>query len=383
MSTFRPTPVLHLHLFGRLTAIREMGLNPDQLTKAFGKRATPGLLTLFQDDRLERLPQGLGDYAGTALENAQEHANTFANVLKKQIALYSELQAEMAVGATSVRKTDTAVANFFVRNLNKLPPIVQRAAGSVLEVTSQAGRLTSGILDLSMGLFGLQQITGRRFGVGPKMFAGTQAGFARTNVSWLKMFAQANAGLTALSVRMRTAFAAGGMGAPGAGLRPGAPMPPGARMGGAQRSFAVAPYGAGMGGPGAYGQQPYAGPATRAARGPGAAGAAGMMAAAATMTYLNYELINLVKGVVWPQSASAGKRDTSLITAGSGLGISSTRCWGYTWHRQSRQQRLPPNRLLPPVAELIHHRPPQPPRQHQRREPRQCCQSRTLTLARW
>ena len=110
-----------------------------------------------------------------------------------------------------------------------------------MEVVSQAGRLGSGILDLSMGLFGLQQITGRRFGIGPKMFAGTQAGFARTQVSWLKMFAQANAGLTALSVRMRTAFAAGGMGAPGAGLRPGAPMPPGARMGGAQRSFSVAP----------------------------------------------------------------------------------------------------------------------------------------------
>ena len=54
-------------LFGRLSAIREMGLNPDQLTKAFGKRATPALLALFQDDRLERLPQGLGDFAGTAL----------------------------------------------------------------------------------------------------------------------------------------------------------------------------------------------------------------------------------------------------------------------------------------------------------------------------
>ena len=283
-------------LYGRLSAIRELGLIPDQISKAFGARVEPAMSALFEEGRLERLPQGLGDYAGTALENAQEHAKTFANVLRQQVALYGELQAEMAVGATSVRKTDTAVANFFVRNLNKLPPIVQRAAGSVLEITGQAGRLTSGILDLSMGLFGLQQITGRRFGVGPKMFAGTQAGFARTQVSWLKMFAQANAGLTALSVRMRTAFAAGGMGAPGAGLRPGAPMPPGARMGGAQRSFAVAPYGAGMGGPGAYGQQAYAGPATRAARGPGAAGAAGMMAAAATMTYLNYELINLVKG---------------------------------------------------------------------------------------
>ena len=54
-------------LFGRLTAIREMGLNPDQLTKAFGKRATPSMLALFQGDRLERLPQGLGDFAGTAL----------------------------------------------------------------------------------------------------------------------------------------------------------------------------------------------------------------------------------------------------------------------------------------------------------------------------
>ena len=218
-----------------------------------------------------------------------------------------------------------------------------------MEVVSQAGRLTSGILDLSMGLFGLQQITGRRFGIGPKMFAGTQAGFARTQVSWLKMFAQANAGLTALSVRMRTAFAAGGMGAPGAGLRPGAPMPPGARMGGAQRSFSVAPYGAGR--PWAYGQQPYAGPATRAARGPGAAGAAGMMAAAATMTYLNYELINLVKGGLAKERGlrEEGKRPT---TSGRGWVSRSTRCWGYTWRRPRRPRRLKPPPLPDRLLEL-------------------------------
>ena len=104
----------------------------------------------------------------------------------------------MARGATAVRGTDLKVANFFLRTLNAMPPGFRAAAGGIMEVVSQAGRLGSGILDLSMGLFGLQQITGRRFGIGPKMFAGTQAGFARTQVSWLKMFAQANAGLTAL-----------------------------------------------------------------------------------------------------------------------------------------------------------------------------------------
>ena len=211
------------------------------------------MLALFQGDRLERLPQGLGDFAGTALANAQEHANTFANVLRKQIALYSELQADMAVGATSVRKTDTAVANFFVRNLNKCRQSFRssRRRDHGGHKPSGAARLWHpGPVDGAVRAAADHRSPLRDR---PQDVRRHPGGFARTQVSWLKMFAQANAGLTALSVRMRTAFAAGGMGAPGAGLRPGAPMPPGARMGGAQRSFAVAPYGAGMGGPGAYG----------------------------------------------------------------------------------------------------------------------------------
>ena len=108
--------------------IRELvrvGASVDDVMKAFGKRAGPAILGLMK--RIGHLETGLGDFGGTALDNALEHLNTWETTLAKYAAAQGVATNSMGEGVIAVRKLGLQIGTTLIQGLNALGPGVAKA----------------------------------------------------------------------------------------------------------------------------------------------------------------------------------------------------------------------------------------------------------------
>ena len=173
-------------LEGSLRAIGAAGVDENQLVKAFGKQAAPGLLALLGD--IERFEEGLTNVKGATRENAREHQNTYANKLGNFNDALSELQINFGEGAADVRSLGLAVGTGLVNAVNAAGPGFARVAGSFAQVIGMAGGVASGALDMSVGLHAFLQLTGRADGF-KGMFRDMRGGIGRSRRGFKRLFA--------------------------------------------------------------------------------------------------------------------------------------------------------------------------------------------------
>ena len=126
-------------LEGSLRRIQDAGVGENEIIKAFGKMAAPGLLVML--DSLHKFDAGLKDVAGTTMENASEHAETYKNRLGNYTDALSEFQIHMGEGAGAVRTAGLEVGTTLLSVANALGPGFGQMVGGAAQIGSVvAGR---------------------------------------------------------------------------------------------------------------------------------------------------------------------------------------------------------------------------------------------------
>ena len=171
-------------LEGSLRRIQDAGVGENEIIKAFGKMAAPGLLVMI--DSLHKFDAGLKDVAGTTMENASEHAETYKNRLGNYTDALSEFQIHMGEGAGAVRTAGLEVGTTLLSVANALGPGFGQVVGGAAQIGSVVGGAAVGILDLAVGVHALRQLT--RDGGMADMFGGVGRGIGATRRGFAGMF---------------------------------------------------------------------------------------------------------------------------------------------------------------------------------------------------
>ena len=159
-----------------LRNIQAGGFTPEQMRRGFGTRTEPYAQVLIGG--LDKFERGLGDYAGTALENAAEHAETYATRTAKFDAQLGLLQRNMGEGAIKARTLALAVGTGLVSSLNALGPGMAEMIGGFGQVAGVIGQAAVGGLDIAVGLHAMSQLSGNQRGF-RGMFDGIRRGTRR------------------------------------------------------------------------------------------------------------------------------------------------------------------------------------------------------------
>ena len=144
-----------LDVGANLRAVQALDLDFNEMNKIFTRRG--GTAITQQISGLDSHDRGLGDYSGTALENAREHAETWESTLQELAAAQDVVNATMGLGVMKVRSVDAALMKFFARTLADAPGLAT-GAGVALEVGSRVGQLGVGALDAMVGIHAFKQL---------------------------------------------------------------------------------------------------------------------------------------------------------------------------------------------------------------------------------
>ena len=144
-----------LDVGANLRAVQALDLDFNEMNKIFTRRG--GTAITQQISGLDSHDRGLGDYSGTALENAREHAETWESTLQELAAAQDVVNATMGLGVMKVRTVDAALMKFFARTLADAPGLAT-GAGVALEVGSRVGQLGVGALDAMVGVHAFKQL---------------------------------------------------------------------------------------------------------------------------------------------------------------------------------------------------------------------------------
>ena len=154
-----------------IRALRAHGATLNEINDAFGKRAGPAIIGLM--NRFETLEAGLGSFAGTALDNAKEHTDTYAAAMDRLNARTQLLTAEMGEGAIAARKWGADLATGaldLALGLTERAPGLARGVGFAGQIAGAGAGLAGGALETMVGvhafsqLLGIERPLGRMFG---------------------------------------------------------------------------------------------------------------------------------------------------------------------------------------------------------------------------
>ena len=145
-----------------LRKIQGLGLDPTEMSKIFTRRGATAITQQIAGiGFLEG--GGIGDFMGTAMENAMEHSETYANSLKKFTARSETLSAELGEGAIQARQfwMDLATISFdeVIKWTEKYPNLLKNA-GKVMQTAGAAGGVAGGVLETAVGVHAFSQLLG-------------------------------------------------------------------------------------------------------------------------------------------------------------------------------------------------------------------------------
>ena len=146
-----------LDVAANLRAVQALNLDFNEMNRVFTRRGATAITQ--QISGIDKLDSGLGQYKGTALENALEHVDTWESTMKDLAAAQDVVNATMGLGVMKVRGVDAAMMQFFARTLADAPGLAT-GAGVALEVGSRVGQLGVGVLDAMVGVHAFKQLAG-------------------------------------------------------------------------------------------------------------------------------------------------------------------------------------------------------------------------------
>lgn len=187
-----------LDVAGNIAALRALGPSVTEVNDAFGKRAGPAILALM--GRFEQLDRGLGDFAGTALENAQEHTYTYAATMKRLQARTQLLTSEMGEGAIAARKWGAELATGVLERalrLSERRPGLARGVGFAGQIAGAGVGVAGGALETMVGVHAFSQLLGIERPLG-RMFGRLGQGFRLLGTGGGRAFAMLGRGAVAM-----------------------------------------------------------------------------------------------------------------------------------------------------------------------------------------
>ena len=153
-----------LDVVGNLRRVQNLGLSEVQMSDTFTRRGSTAITQ--QIAGIGKLDAGLGEYGGTAIANASEHMRTFETTLKRYTARQQTLNANVGEGAIAARTLGLNLKTGLITAANAMGPGFAKVLGVGGEVGKTLGGAAVGVLDLSVGLHALNQLTGERFKIG-------------------------------------------------------------------------------------------------------------------------------------------------------------------------------------------------------------------------
>ena len=152
-------------MVANLRAVQGLGLSEIDMNKIFSRRGATAITQQLAG--LDKHIAGLGDTAGTAADNAAEHADTYDSSMKRLDARTKLLTAALGEGAIEARKD---LANLAVGAIDaglalgeRFPNLVKNA-GKTLEYGSIVATGAGGVLETAVGVNALAQLMGGRLG---------------------------------------------------------------------------------------------------------------------------------------------------------------------------------------------------------------------------